>query len=102
MPKKATARLNPLTFDASTTLIARIETCRKTRRIASTSALIRQAIASFDFDGCEAARDPHRQISVRLPADQHQLLRRCSRRKKVSIGELVRLAVQALPPAGRR
>jgi hypothetical protein len=54
-------------------------------------------MASFDFEACEPARDPHRQISVRIAADQRASLKRYARQKDASVGELLRLALESLP-----
>ena len=58
---------------------------------------MRNAIAGFDFEACEPNRDPHRQISVRITNDQRVTLKRFSRKKNASVGELLRLAIEALP-----
>jgi Arc/MetJ-type ribon-helix-helix transcriptional regulator len=90
----------PLTFDLPESLIARIETCRKGHGFATASEVVRTAIAGFDFNRCEPSRDPHRQISVRITADQRSTLKRFARQKDASVGELLRLALEALPTKG--
>lgn len=92
--RKASA---PLTFDLPESLISRIETCRKGHGYATASEVVRTAIAGFDFETCEPNRDPHRQISVRITNDQRATLKRFSRKKNASVGELLRLAIEALP-----
>jgi hypothetical protein len=87
----------PLTFDLPESLIARIETCRKGHGYATASEVVRTAIAGFDFEACEPNRDPHRQISVRITNDQRSTLKRYSRKKNASVGELLRLAIESLP-----
>ncbi|MDB4385560.1 hypothetical protein N9Z12_05875, partial [Opitutaceae bacterium] len=52
-----------------------------------------------NFDRFESAREEHRQISVRLPADMKTLLSRQSRKKKVSVGELLRASLDELSTA---
>lgn len=96
MAKKSRKPSAPLTFDLPESLIARIETCRKGRGFTTASEVVRTAIAEYDFDGCEPARDPHRQISVRITADQRTMLKRYARQKDASVGELLRLALEAL------
>jgi hypothetical protein len=86
----------PLTFDLPESLIARIETCRKGHGYATASEVVRTAIAGFDFEACEPNRDPHRQISVRITNDQRSTLKRYSRKKNASVGELLRLAIESL------
>ena len=87
----------PLTFDLPESLIARIEACRKGHGFATASEVVRAALANFDFASCKPDRDPHRQISVRITADQRAALRRYSKQKDASVGELLRLALEALP-----
>jgi Arc/MetJ-type ribon-helix-helix transcriptional regulator len=92
----------PLTFDLPESLIARIETCRKGHGFTTASEVVRTAIGSFDFEGCQPARDPHRQISVRIAPEQRAMLKRYARLKKASVGELLRLALEALPAKGAK
>ena len=87
----------PLTFDLPESLIARIEACRKGHGFATASEVVRAALANFDFASCKPDRDPHRQISVRITADQRAALRRYSKQKDASVGELLRLALETLP-----
>jgi len=87
----------PLTFDLPVSLIARIETCRRGHAFKTASEVVRTAISGYDFENCEPTRDPHRQISVRVSADQRAMLRRFARKKDASVGELLRLALEALP-----
>ncbi|PTX94404.1 hypothetical protein [Opitutus sp. ER46] len=63
---------------------------------------MRTAIAGFDFDTCELDRDPHRQISVRITNDQRATLKRFSKKKNASVGELLRLALEAMPDRPKR
>jgi len=69
----------------------------------TTSEVVRAAVDHFDFDACTPPVEPERrQISVRLSAEQRLMLKRVATRKKTSIGELLRLAVEALPaPKGK-
>lgn len=97
MAKSSRKPSAPLTFDLPESLIARIETCRKGHGFATASEVVRTAIASYDFSGCEPSRDPHRQISVRITAEQRATLKRCARQKDASVGELLRLALEAMP-----
>lgn len=66
------------------------------------SEVVRTAIAGFDFEGCEPTRDPHRQISVRITPDQRSVLKRYARQKNASVGELLRLAIEAMPAKGAK
>jgi hypothetical protein len=86
----------PLTFDLPLELIDKIETCRRSLGFVSASEVVRAAIERFDFSKCRPVVVPHRQISVRLSADQRAALKRQARLKDVSIGELLRLAIEDL------
>lgn len=92
----------PLTFDLPESLIVRIETCRKGHGFATASEVVRTAIGNYDFEDCAPSRDPHRQISVRITADQRSMLKRYARQKDASVGELLRLALEAMPTKGAK
>ncbi len=92
----------PLTFDLPESLITRIETVRRGHGFTTASEVVRTAIGNYDFDDCEPSRDPHRQISVRITPDQRAMLRRFARQKDASVGELLRLALEAMPMKGAK
>lgn len=92
----------PLTFDLPASLIERIEVCRRGNGFSSASEVVRTAIEKFDFATCRPDREPHRQISVRISPDQRAALKRYSRQKDVSVGELLRMAIEALPARGAK
>ncbi len=96
MAKKASSPASPLTFDLPVSLINKIATAQSKMGLASTSEVVRLALAQFDFDSFESNREEHRQISVRLPAAMKTTLSRQSRKKKVSVGELLRASLDAL------
>ncbi len=96
MANKSRKPSAPLTFDLPVSLIARSESCRKVHGLATASVVVRAAISGFDFASCKPDRDPHRQISVRVTADQRATLKRYSKQKDASVGELLRLAIDAL------
>jgi|UniRef100_UPI00404ADCB4 hypothetical protein len=106
-PKKSAT---PVTFDLPLDLLAKIEACRKGLGADSASEVIRAALGQFDFAGCHPVMTPHRQVSVRLTADQLNALKRYAKIKDVSVGVLLRMAVEDLPvkssktirPAGKR
>lgn len=103
MAKKSSKPSSPLTFDLPESLIARIESCRKGHGLQTASEVVRAALDNFDFSSCKPDRDPHRQISVRITVDQRNSLRRYAKQKDASVGELLRLALEALPvKPGRR
>ncbi|HTQ31147.1 MAG TPA: ribbon-helix-helix protein, CopG family [Opitutaceae bacterium] len=96
MAKNSSTNL-PLTFDLPHNLIAKIEACRRAMALRSTSEVVREALAGFDFNGFNAPQKNHRQISVRLPLEVKDRLAKYSRKKKVSVGELLRVAIHNLP-----
>lgn len=105
MASRTTKTSAPVTFDLPIDLLNKIETCRKNLKLATASEVIRRALDRFDFPGCKPAVTPHRQISVRLSGEQRTTLKRFARVKDVSVGELLRLAIDALPvekPAARK
>lgn len=97
MAKSSRKASAPLTFDLPESLIERIETCRRGHGFKTASEVVRTAIAGYDFNAAEPSRDQHRQISVRVTHDQRSTLRRYSRQKGASVGELLRLALESLP-----
>ncbi len=97
MAKKSRKVSAPLTFDLPVSLIAKIGACRRGHGLKTASEVVRFAITTFDFEGCEPTRDPHRQISVRVSPEQRAMLKRYGKSKDASIGELLRLALEALP-----
>jgi len=100
MAKKSTPTPAPLTFDLPVPLIAKIETHRKKLGLKSTSEVVRLAIAEFDLDRYESDSSEHRQISVRLPGPTKAALVKAAKKKRVSVGELLRVAIEALPAKG--
>jgi Arc/MetJ-type ribon-helix-helix transcriptional regulator len=102
MAKSSRKASAPLTFDLPESLIARIETVRKGHGFTTASEVVRTAIAGYDFDRAEPSRDPHRQISVRITPDQRTMLKRFARQKDASVGELLRLALEAMPSKGKK
>ncbi|MCF3648336.1 hypothetical protein [Synoicihabitans lomoniglobus] len=99
MAKKASRPASPLTFDLPVSLIDKISSAQSKLGLASSSEVVRLALAKFNFDRYESTREEHRQISVRLPADMKTVLSRSSRKKKVSVGELLRAALDDLSVA---
>jgi Arc/MetJ-type ribon-helix-helix transcriptional regulator len=87
---------SPLTFDLPVSLIGKLGSHQKRLGLKSASEVVRLAIGEFDYDRFESTAEEHRQISVRLPLDQKNKLTKVSRKKKVSVGELLRVAIDAL------
>jgi hypothetical protein len=95
----ATNRLlasTPLTFELPSALVDRIHECRGRLGLKSASDVVRRALAGFDYAGFQAPANEQCQISVRLAPDQKRMLFKTARQKKVSAGELLRAALEAL------
>jgi hypothetical protein len=95
----ATNRLlasTPLTFELPSALVDRIHECRGRLGLKSASDVVRRALAGFDYAGFQAPANEQCQISVRLAPDQKKMLFKTARQKKVSAGELLRAALEAL------
>jgi len=75
-------------------LIEKISIQQKRLGLRSASEVVREAVANFDIDRSAIVSEPHRQISVRLPADIKARLARVAKRKRTSIGGLLRLAIE--------
>jgi Arc/MetJ-type ribon-helix-helix transcriptional regulator len=96
MATKSSSTPAPLTFDLEEPLVDKIEKCRESLGLGSTSEVVRLAISRFNYDRFKPTVAPHRQISVRLTSDMRSMLKRQSRVKSISIGELLRVAIDDL------
>jgi hypothetical protein len=92
----------PLTFELSRALVDRIHSCRGRLGLKSTSAVVRRALADFNFAAFRAPRREQCQLSVRLPPAQKQTLFHYARLKNVSAGVLLRSALETLSPRAAR
>lgn len=97
MAKKPVPAPSPLTFDLPLSLLAKIEAQRKKLGLASTSEVVRHALAEFNLSQFESETEERRQISVRLPATDKAVLVKAAKKQKVSLGEILRAAVESLP-----
>lgn len=64
----------------------------------SVSDIIRQALAGYDFNNVVVMHPAQVQMSVRLPGEIRRNLRKVSRSRHTSVGQLVRAAVEAYLP----
>lgn len=80
-------------------LLDRLSEPVRDKRAGSVSDIIRTALERFDFENVVVVRPNQLQISVRLPGPIRASLKRVSRRQHVSVGQLVRAAVEAYLPA---
>ncbi len=97
MAKKPVPAPSPLTFDLPVSLLAKIESQRKKLGLGSTSEVVRHALSEFDLARFESDTEERRQISVRLPAADKAVLVKAAKKQKVSLGEILRAAVESLP-----
>ena len=67
-------------------------------RAKSVSAIVRTALEQYDFSTVVVMRPSQLQISVRLPGEIRKTLKKISRTKHTSIGQLVRAAVEDYLP----
>jgi predicted HicB family RNase H-like nuclease len=58
---------------------------------------VRHALGEFNLSKFEADTEARRQISVRLPATDKATLVKAAKKQKVSLGEILRAAIDALP-----
>ena len=94
----------PLTFDLPVSLIGKIERVRRQHRLQTASATVRFALENFDAAAFAPEREAHRQISVRISNAQRTDLKRQAKRTSVSVGEIIRAAIEqvSLKAARRR
>lgn len=91
----------PLTFDISFSLYQSLQALQHSLGESSISSVIRQAIKHFNFKTFEGQKNPHKQLSVRLPDPLKLKLVKHSQDKKVSMGELLRATLEALQDTNR-
>ncbi len=87
----------PLTFDLTLQQVQKIEAVRRGRGLRSASEVVRLAISEFDVANYAAKNPRHRQISVRIDPVLREKLRLSAKKKNISIGELLRAALEAMP-----
>lgn len=97
MAKKSAPAPSPLTFDLPVSLLSKVEVQRKRLGLSSTSEVVRHALAEFNLSKFESETEERKQISVRLPAGDKSALVKTAKKQKVSIGEILRAAVESLP-----
>ncbi|WP_334319607.1 ribbon-helix-helix protein, CopG family [Termitidicoccus mucosus] len=95
MTKKKSTVSAPLTFDLPLSLIEKLGTIQKKAGLGSASETVREAIDQFDFERYASSNEEHRQISVRLPVELKAKLAKYAKKKKTSVGALLREALGA-------
>jgi predicted DNA-binding protein len=86
----------PLTFDLQQDLLSKLKSMQSKTGARSVSELVRYAISVLDESELGVGQQAHCQISVRFPAEVRQRLMKLSKRKKISIGEILRVAIESL------
>lgn len=95
MAAKKNTATSPLTIDLPQSLVEKIAAQQAKHGLDSASAVVREALLQFNPDSCAFGGEPHKQISVRLPADLKAKLVRAARKKKTSVGAFLRIALEA-------
>lgn len=95
MPHK-NARPFPVTMEVE--FLDRLSEPVREGRAGSVSEIIRTALERYDFANVVVMHPNQLQISVRLPGEIRRNLRKISRSKHTSVGQLVRAAVEAYLP----
>jgi len=90
------ARPFPVTIEVE--FLDRLSEPVRDGRAKSVSAIIRSALEQYDFSNVVVVHPAQLQISVRLPAEIRKNLKKVSRAKHTSVGQLVRAAVEAYLP----
>ena len=102
MPTSKSNPSAPLTFDLPVSLIAKIEAIRSDHGLDSASEAVRMALVKFDLDNFTSDVEEHTQVSVRIDAATRTGLKRAAKAKDVSIGAIVRAALEAVPAKQKR
>lgn len=87
----------PLTFDLQEDLLKKLKSLQRRSGARSISQVIRYAVNRLRLSDIPGGETAHRQISVRLSDDLRERLTGISKRKQVSLGEILRVALDALP-----
>jgi Arc/MetJ-type ribon-helix-helix transcriptional regulator len=88
----------PLAIQLEVEFLDRMSEPVRDGKAKSVSEIIRAALERFDFANVLVVHPAQLQVSVRLPGEIRQMLRKVSRTKHTSIGQLVRAAVEAYLP----
>ena len=88
----------PFPFTMEVEFLDRLSEPVREGRAKSVSAIVRTALERYDFANVVVMHPAQLQISVRLPAEIRKNLKRVSRSKHTSVGQLVRAAVEAYLP----
>ena len=87
----------PLSFDLQQDLFGKLKEIQRQTGARSVSEVVRYAVTHLDASELKLSNTSHRQISVRLSDKLRQRLVKLSKQQKVSVGELLRAALESLP-----
>ena len=93
----SSGKTSPLTFDLQQDLLEKLKKLQHRTGARSLSEVVRYAISVLNVAEMDLGSSTRQQISVRLSDDLRQRLVRLSKQKKVSLGELLRAALDSLP-----
>lgn len=88
---------SPLTFDLQQDLYDKLVEVQQQVGARSVSEVVRYAVSVLDPDSLSGNTTAHRQISVRLSGELRKRLVKLSKQKKVSLGEILRAALDGMP-----
>ena len=100
MAKNKSSSTAPVTFDLPEDLLSKIESVMKKKGFNSISEVIRAALDVCDFNSYKKDEKDHKQIPVRLSDKQRSTLKRYSKSKGASVGELLRVAIDEMSLKG--
>lgn len=89
-------RNSPITFEVEEGLLSKLKRLQEQTKTKSLSAVIRYAIGTYKFQAFKNTVIVNKQISIRLPQSLKDDLADYSTQKRVSIGELLRAAIDSL------
>lgn len=91
-----TQKSAPITFEIQEELLSKLKNYQKLTKANSVSEVIRYSLNAFNFNAFKHNPIQQKQISVRLPENLKSRLTVFSTKKRVSIGELLRVAIENL------
>ena len=95
--RMSSKKSTPLSFDLQQDLFGKLKEIQRQTGARSISEVVRYAVSQIDASELKLSNASHRQISVRLPDKLRQRLVKLSKQQKVSLGELLRAALDSLP-----
>ena len=95
--RMSSKKSTPLSFDLQQDLFGKLKEIQRQTGARSISEVVRYAVSQIDASELKLSNASHRQISVRLSDKLRQRLVKLSKQQKVSLGELLRAALDSLP-----